>query len=236
MTCPRCQKAMRACRVDGYLGREVDVDVCVPCQSIWFDAHEHLQLTPGATLTLFKVIGENVSRPAWQDRDLAHCPRCRAQLRRTPDIQRNTHFEYFRCPNQHGRLIAFFDFLKEKDFIRPLSPKQIAELRASVQSVNCSNCGGPVNLAAGSSCGHCGTPLSMLDMTQAESLVERLRKADRSGQPVDPALPLELERARREVDAAFRGIEDAVWRQDAGPGGLVGAGLQALARWLRSQR
>jgi len=103
---------MRAHRVDGYLGREVDVDVCVPCQSIWFDAQEHLQLLPGATLALFRVIGENVSRPSWQDRNVARCPRCRAQLRKTQDIQRNTHFEYYRCPNQHGRLISFFDFLK----------------------------------------------------------------------------------------------------------------------------
>ena len=190
MTCPRCQKAMRACRVDGYLGREVDVDVCVPCQSIWFDAHEHLQLTPGATLTLFKVIGENVSRPAWQDRDLAHCPRCRAQLRRTPDIQRNTHFEYFRCPNQHGRLIAFFDFLKEKDFVKPLQPLQIAELRKYVRTVNCSNCGGPVDLAAHAQCSHCGSPLTMLDLDEADQLIKQLQQAETASKTIDPSWPL----------------------------------------------
>ena len=104
MICPRCKKAMRAHRVDGHLGKQVEVNVCVPCQSVWFDAHEHLQLTAGAVLTLFRVIGENVARPQWQDRDLAYCPRCKGQLRRTQDIQRNTHFEYFRCPNQNGRL------------------------------------------------------------------------------------------------------------------------------------
>ena len=76
--------------LDGHMGREIEIDLCVPCQSIWFDARENLQLTPGATLGVFRVIGERVSRPALQDRDIAKCPRCRAQLRRTQDMQRNT--------------------------------------------------------------------------------------------------------------------------------------------------
>ena len=58
--------------------------LCVPCQSIWFDARENLQLTPGATLALFRVIGEHAGAPAVRPmRDIAKCPRCQAQLRRT---------------------------------------------------------------------------------------------------------------------------------------------------------
>ncbi len=94
---------------------------------------------------MFRLIGERVARPAPEDRDLAKCPRCGAQLRRTQDMQRATRFEYFRCPNDHGRLITFFDFLKEKDFVKPLTPHQIAELRRNVESINCSNCGAPVD-------------------------------------------------------------------------------------------
>ena len=173
--------------LDGHMGREIEIDLCVPCQSIWFDARENLQLTPGATLGIFRVIGEHVSRPAPQDRDIAKCPRCNAQLRRTQDMQRSTRFEYFRCPNEHGRLTTFFDFLKEKDFVKPLTPQQIAELRKNVQIINCSNCGAPVDLAKGSDCAHCGSPLSMLDMQQAERLIRAAarrrsaRQADRSG-------------------------------------------------------
>ena len=62
-------------------------------------------------------------------------------------MQRSTRFEYFRCPHDHGRLTTFFDFLKEKDFVRPLTPPQIAELRKNIQVVNCSNCGAPIDLA-----------------------------------------------------------------------------------------
>ncbi len=236
MECPRCAAPMQEQRLDGHGGRPVSVDMCVPCQSLWFDSRESISLTPGSTLTLFRLIGEHTGRPQPTEAELAKCPRCRARLRLTRDIQRNTRFAYLNCPNGHGRLTTFFEFLKEKDFIRPLTPKQIADLRATVQSVNCSNCGAPVDLAAGSSCRHCGSPLSMLDMKQAGLLVEQLRRADRSAEAVDPTLPLELERARREVDVAFRGLEDSVWLNDAGPGGLVGAGLQALARWLRNQR
>jgi hypothetical protein len=227
---------MQEQRLDGHGARPVSIDMCVPCQSLWFDSRESISLTPGSTLTLFRLIGEHTGRPQPTEAELAKCPRCRARLRLTRDIQRNTRFAYLNCPNGHGRLTTFFEFLKEKDFIKPLTPKQIADLRATVQSVNCSNCGAPVDLAAGSSCRHCESPLSMLDMKQAGLLVEQLRRADRSRDGVDPTLPLQLERARREVDIAFRGLEESVWLNDVGPGGLVGAGLQALARWLRNQR
>jgi hypothetical protein len=219
----------------GHLGREVDVDVCAPCQSIWFDARENLQLTPGATLALFRIIGENVSRPSPGDGDIAKCPRCNGQLRRTRDMQRSTRFEYFRCPNSHGRLSTFFEFLKEKDFVRPLTPLQITELRKNLQAVNCSNCGAAVDLSKRTDCAHCGSALSMLDLQQAEKLVEQLRSADAQGsKPIDPALPLALARARRETDEAFRGLpRQEVWDRDLSSLGLVGAGLSELIRLLK---
>jgi len=220
--------------LDGHLGRPVEVDLCEPCQSLWFDARENLQLTPGATLTLFRLIGEHIGKPKLEDADVSKCPRCRAQLRRTQDLQRATRFGYFRCPNNHGRLTTFFDFLKEKDFVRPLTPQQVAELRKNIQTVNCSNCGAPVDLARGSDCAHCRSPLSMLDMHQAERLVAQLREADRSGKPVDPALPLALARARGETEAAFKGLPGHdPWANDEWSLGLVGAGLRELIQLLK---
>jgi len=220
---------------DGHLGRSVVIDICHACQVFWFDTRESVTLTPGSTLALFRIIGEKLGRPRHSDGELAKCPRCRGRLRRTRDMQRATKFEYLNCPNGHGRLITFFDFLREKDFIRPLTPRQIEELRHSVGTVNCSNCGGPVDLTKGAACAHCGSPLSMLDMKQAEKLVTQLQKAeDRANQPVDPTLPIELERVRRETERAFDAFpNDAVWLGDAAPAGLVGAGLSVLARWLR---
>lgn len=227
---------MQEQRLDGHHGQPVVVDLCHPCQAFWFDEHESPRLTPGATLSLFRVIGENVARPAASRANLATCPRCRARLRPTHDMQRATRFEYLSCPHGHGRFTTFFDFLREKNFIRPLTPEQIAELRRNIQIVNCSNCGGPIELAHGAACSHCGSPVSMLDMQQAEALIGQLRTADaRATQPVDPALPLALARARREVEQAFAGPEgDAMWWRDATNSGLVAAGLSALARRLKT--
>lgn len=223
--------------LDGQLGRSVTVDLCTPCQSVWFDTHENLQLTPGSTLTLFRLIGERVAKPAPRDGDIVRCPRCRGQLRRTRDMQRATRFEYFRCPNNHGRLMTFVEFLKEKDFVRPLTPQQVADLRRNIQTVNCSNCGGPINLSQTAACSHCGSALSMLDMKQAEALVAQLKAADRTGQPVDPDLPLALARARMETELAFKRVPGHETMTSEGLGlGIIGGGLGDLIRLLRGDK
>jgi hypothetical protein len=218
---------MAAHTFEARLGRSVSIDLCLECQFLWFDHGESIQLSPASTLKLFRTIGEHGAsgrRPL--PRDVA-CPRCEGRLALAHDRQRNTRFQYWRCPAGHGRLTSFFDFLREKDFIRPLSREQVEELRRRVDAVNCSNCGGPVDLAVGSACGHCASPLSMLDLEQAGRLVAQLREADRTGKPVDPTLPLDMERARRDVEAAFATFQnEPEWTLD------VGAGLAALARWL----
>jgi hypothetical protein len=221
--------------LDARLGRSVAIDSCAGCQLFWFDQGESLQLAPRSTLRLFRLIGEQAAaRREGLSREVC-CPRCGAHLLATHDKQRNTPFQYWRCDRGHGRLITFFDFLREKDFIRPLSPEQLEELRRNLQTVNCSSCGAAVDLAHASACGHCGSPLSMLDTRQAQALVAQLRQADRADKPVDPALPLQLERARREVETAFASFErHPGWFRDVSESGLVGAGLVALARWLSS--
>jgi hypothetical protein len=228
---------MEEATFDAHLGRRTVIDICHVCHSFWFDTHESATLTPGSTLKLFRIIGEKIARPERSNGDLAKCPRCKSRLRRTHDIQRTTRFEYLSCPHSHGRLTTFFDFLREKDFIRPLTPQQIEDLRRNVGSVNCANCGAPVDLIDGAACGHCGTPLSMLDLRQAERLVAQLQKSeDRAHQPVDPALPLELERVRRQTERQFAGFrDDDVW-DSVGRAGmsvdLVSVGLSLVARWF----
>src|SRR5260370_36986054 len=104
----------------------------------------------------------------------------------TNDLQRNTPFRYWRCDRGDGRLITFFDFLREKSFIRPLSPQQIEELRRNVQSVNCSNCGGAAYLAKQSALAHCGAPLSIVDLKPTEEVTAQLTHAPRP-RPSEPA-------------------------------------------------
>jgi hypothetical protein len=222
--------------LEGHLGTTVEIDLCLPCQLFWFDSQESLRLSPRAVLRLFRIVGERALEPRPPAAAHPACPRCQIRLALTHDRQRNTPFQYLRCLKNHGRLISFVEFLREKDFIRPLSAEQIADLRASVSTVNCSNCGAAIDLTTSSACGHCGSPLSMLDMKQAGAVVAALRDADSTDRPIDPALPLRLEQARREVEASFARFQRGDgWLADAASGGLIGASLSGLARWLKDQ-
>ena len=219
---------MQALSLDAHAGT-VDIDLCADCQGFWFDAYESLKLAPASTLRLFGLIGDSAKRTRRPLSVVLRCPRCRAQLHLTNDMQRNTPFRYWKCPSEHGRFITFFEFLREKNFVRPLTPQQLEELKRNVHSVNCSNCGAAVDLAHASTCEHCGTPLSMLDLNQAATVVNELKRAAEP-RPIDPALPLELARARHEVDALF--AAEPQWWKEASSVGLVQAGLGALMSWL----
>lgn len=226
---------MTALTLEGHTGTPITVDLCEVCQAFWFDAYESLQLSPGSTLKLFTRIGElsKGTKPAISP--VLHCPRCQSHLLTTHDRQRDTPFEYWRCDHGHGRFITSFNFLREKNFIKPLSPSELEELRRNVQTVNCSNCGGPVDVTRGSACPHCGSLLSMIDMKQAQAVVAELREAA-APKPIDPALPLNLAKARREVEEAFAAMDkNDNWWRDASSSGLVEAGFAAIGRWLRGQ-
>jgi hypothetical protein len=227
---------MTSMTLEGHYGRTVDIDLCEKCQAFWFDGMESLQLAPASVLELFRTIGKDggSARAALSSR--ARCPRCDGELTKTFDQQRQSKFEYLRCPWGHGRLTSFFNFLREKDFIRPLSQAQIEELRNNLRTVNCSNCGAPVDLATAASCAHCGSPLSMLDVKQAEKLVAALQAKASRVKAIDPALALDVERAKRDVEIAFGSFErDAEWFSHASSAGLVNAAIGAISRWIANR-
>jgi len=169
MLCPNCQAQMTALSLDGHLGRSVGIEICNNCQAFWFDKYESLQLTEASVSELFGVIKDaSQGKPAVRLSLDARCPRCDRRLRVMHDMQKSTRFEYRGCPNDHGRLITFFNFLREKNFIKPLSQEQIDELRKKLRTVNCSNCGAPVDLAHRTICEHCDSPLSMVEWKAPE--------------------------------------------------------------------
>jgi hypothetical protein len=232
MKCPNCSVELTHMGLEGHHGVGVEIDVCWDCQSFWFDKYESLQLSPASTLRLMKWIGERKPGALTPFSGNMPCPRCPSPLVATNDMQRNTRFSYFRCRNGHGRLTRFVEFLREKDFIRPLSPEQIAELREHVQMVNCSHCGAPIDLASASVCTHCGSPLSMLDMKRSQELLAQLETAARPKE-IDPALPLTLLKAKRDLEISLGDVgADAGWWRDVSSGGLVHACLGSLASWL----
>jgi uncharacterized protein YbaR (Trm112 family) len=218
---------------DAHYGRSVELDVCHGCGLIWFDGRESVSLTPGAVLRLFAALDEHRERrhPLPREASMA-CPRCRRALKATADRQRTTTFSYWRCPAEEGRLTTFFDFLREKNFVRPLSPERLAELRAYARPINCSACGAPIDLARESACPHCRAPLSMLDPDQVQKVVRELQTAETRRTTVDPTFAARLLTDRASLERAFRAVPGEVGRLDPDSFGLVESGLSALVRLL----
>jgi uncharacterized protein YbaR (Trm112 family) len=224
---------MRTGTFDAHYGRTVELDLCHGCALIWFDQRESIALTPGAVLKLFTVLDEHREQRHPLPAGAMHCPRCRRPLTATVDRQRATLFSYWRCEADDGRLTTFFDFLREKNFVRPLSPERLAELRRYTPTVNCSACGAPVDLARESACPHCRAPLSMLDPDQVQAAVRDLQRAEERRTTVDPTFAERLVADRAALERAFSAIPREVHAADLGGAfGVVEAGVSAIVRLL----
>jgi hypothetical protein len=184
-------------------GRRLTIDVCHRCQCLWFDDQEFLQMTPGATLQLVASVAEDKSltRQPWAS--ALRCPRCSRALVETHDIQRNTRFTYHRCPEGHGRFITYYQFLRAKNFVRPLSDEDVRELRTRIRQINCANCGAPVDIERNALCAHCRTPLAIIDPDQVRKTMAELQEAASEKQGVDATLPVSLAMERLRAERAF---------------------------------
>jgi Transcription factor zinc-finger len=188
MICPSCAGDMTSLELGARSGSKLDIDLCPACRAIWFDRYEDLQMSPAGTLKVFGIISEQSGASPTPLTGALRCPRCQGRLLLTHDIQRATQFRYWRCDAGHGRLMAYIDFLREKDFVRPLTPQQLDELRQNVQTINCSNCGAAIDLAKDSVCAHCGSAVSMLDLQQMTRTISHLQAAA-AGQAQADATP-----------------------------------------------
>ena len=185
VSCPGCMAEMQTLEFGRQQVGVVALDFCFPCQVIWFDNFESLQLTPGGVLDVFKTLHERRAPSRNPLPGLLPCPRCHAHLMLTHDLQHTTHFTYFRCEFGHGRLTPFFQFLLEKNFVRPVTGAELADLRAKVRTIQCSNCGAPLDLEHDAACRYCGSPISILDPDQVVKTVNALNTAQARLSTVD---------------------------------------------------
>ena len=188
VACPGCSAPMECSDFARKPLGGVALDICYDCHAIWFDQLESAQLTPGAVLDLFRRIHEHHDRQARPLADVLKCPKCRAKLKLTNDVQRANRINYYRCPEGHGRLTTFLQFLREKNFVRELSKPEVAELSVRVAQVRCSGCGGPVDLKRESACGYCRAPISILDADAVKRTLAELAAAERR-EPMAPPMP-----------------------------------------------
>jgi hypothetical protein len=233
--CPGCGQPMERLRLERKPLGSLDVDLCVDCQLLWFDAHESLQLTPGSTLRLFEAMHVDTPVQRRPLPDSLPCPRCRFPLVRTQDIQRRTRFSYHRCEAGHGRLTPFVQFLREKDFLRPLPADELERLKAQVRTIRCSSCGAPIDLATNTVCGYCRAPIVVLDPDAVRKTVQELEKQETARTTVDVVALVDglLEAQRRQTEFERRFPAE---RATAGIGvDLVDLGLGALTALFRGK-
>jgi len=121
LACGNCGEPMRALRLAGHYGQQVEIDVCAPCHLVWFDPVESARLSgPG----LLALIGEMASAQSLAHRlarpDM-HCPRCRGGLHQVHNRTRWGRSLQLECTLHHGALQTFGQFLTEKGLLRPMS-------------------------------------------------------------------------------------------------------------------
>ncbi len=207
----------------------VDLDLCFDCRAIWFDAYESSALAPAAIIEIFKIIAAQDDQPAHPIAAVTHCVTCRVPLQLTYDIERTNRIVYYRCPAGHGRFTTFLQFLREKDFVRSLTPVEVERLRATVKQVRCSSCGAPVDIAGDAQCPYCHAPIAILDADAVRRTLEELDEAQRRRNTVDPHAAidalLEGQRMQRRLDRLDPGASPG-----PGPVDLVHEALAMLLR------
>lgn len=190
---------------------ECVVDLCDGCHALWLDTHESVQMTPGAIVALFREVSA-AGAPTRRGLPAAmQCPRCRASLAQTQDLRHSTRFSYWRCTKGHGRFTPFVQFLREKDFIRPLTPAELERLKAHIRTIRCSGCGAPVDLARDMVCSFCRAPIEALDPAAVATTLTSLGEA-------------EAKRTTIDVDA----LSDAIIASHRRPPPLQGTGTLAV--------
>jgi hypothetical protein len=229
LTCPGCGQPMRSLVLARDPLAPLTLDACDNCQALWLDATESQQLTPGALIEVFRSIAVSHPQARAAFPALLPCPRCTTPLTLTRDIRQTTRFTYYRCRYDHGRFTPYAQFLREKNFIRPLEAAEVARLRASVSTVRCVSCGGPVVLDRSAVCPYCGAPVMLLDPDAvAKALADldaaEVRRTEEKPLTGDAVIAIanverELARNRRDFDGEL-GVD------------LVAVGLRALGTLL----
>lgn len=166
-------------------GGEVALDLCFPCQGIWFDAYESLQLAPDGVIELFEQIHEHRGDTRLPLADALRCPRCSERLIRSQDRVKSGLFNYQRC-GEHGRFITFSQFMIEKGFVRQLSNTEVADLSTRVGAIYCTGCGAPVDIRKDHACPHCRSAFSLIDPDAVEQALNGYRKAEEKRTTRDP--------------------------------------------------
>ena len=231
--CPNCDKAMLSLSLSATTGMQVEAGECADCTLLWFDAGTDSRLAPSSVLQVFQAIATSTGASGIPVRAELTCPRCRSSLTFVHDLQRTTRFTHWRCPSDHGELVAFTQFLREKNFIRAPSADELARLRADVREITCSQCGAPIDLQRDSACPFCHAPVALVDSEGIAAAVRDLR-ANRAavGRTSRPSQDGASAAALANVQLSAILDPDRI-REHVGPHDLLSIGVASIGRLLR---
>jgi hypothetical protein len=243
--CPNCLQPMQTQDFEGHEQGAVRVELCFACAGIWFDHLASIQLAPAAVIELFKEIQSHRDAAPQPVANRLACPRCESELSLSFDLSKSGRFSYYRCPKGDGRFTPFFQFLREKQFVRSLTAGEVQRLRTQVRQVRCSECGAPIDLEHSTQCQYCHAPISFLDPDAVEKALhmwsdaENRRRAGPTPQAVADALSsMQLPHAQPNMPGVHFGISASAGSASAAGSGLdlVAMGLQAIGRLFEGGR
>jgi hypothetical protein len=179
---------METIELDRYDGGKLTINLCSNCYVIWFDRYESTQMAPAAVIDLFKEIHRHQDEERHPLPPHLDCPRCSGPLTLTRDICKAGPLSYYRCQHDHGRLTPFFQFLREKQFVRSLTQQELHQVRTELHHVSCPSCGANVDLERSTCCDYCGAPIAVLDADAVDKAMAIWTAAeDRRRVPLDDA-------------------------------------------------
>jgi len=206
MKCPGCRSTPMATeRYEGHYGRALELDVCHACNGLWFDGHESLLLTPGATLKLFSSLYGRQEQARAAQVPGARCPRCGGPLEEITDQVKNTRFSYQRCV-AHGRFTTLFQWMRERGLVRAPSAPELAELKARIKLVDCSNCGAPIALDETTTCRHCAAPVTILSSEGIEATLKEIHTKEIDRSTLKPEKLIELIALKSKLERSAQGV------------------------------
>ncbi len=173
--CCNCKAGMSAYVLPAHYGRNVELDVCLACNAIWFDSSESAQLAPDGTVAMFQLIherGGGATRATEKLGEVMQCLQCGDRMRLIRDRVLNSTFVYQTCPSGHGRFTTFYNFLLEKRFVRELTLAERDRLAVSVKEIRCAGCGAAVSLGKADACEYCRAPISVFDRDAAKKAID----------------------------------------------------------------
>lgn len=168
---------MEAHRFAAKHGQSLCLDICFPCQGMWFDRYENLKLAPDAVVELFRLLHEH---RAEQHRPLSSklaCPRCVNSLDKGFDLVRSGRYVTHRCAGQHGRFSTFSSFMVEKGFVRHMTRLEVDDLAKKVGAIYCTSCGAPVDIRKDHACPYCKAAFSLIDPNAVARALEGYAQA-----------------------------------------------------------